>query len=173
MIVLDSSAFFSMDSLPEEDHVCPPGVIRELEKYEDPRLSLWESMINVMECSKESLAAVEEASVRTGDVGRLSPVDKSVLALALDVKGTIWSDDYSIQNVASSMGIGFRAVGMKGIKKVLKWGYRCVGCGKRYETDMPDCPICGSALKSYKMKKRSREEALAPDQLVEPALAED
>ena len=35
MLVLDSSAFFSMDALPEEDHVCPPGVIRELEKYKE------------------------------------------------------------------------------------------------------------------------------------------
>ena len=140
MIVLDSSAFFSMDSLPEEDHVCPPGVIRELEKYGDPRLSLWEGMINVMECSKESLAAVEEASVKTGDAGRLSPVDKSVLALALDVKGTIWSDDYSIQNVASSMGIGFRAIGMKGIKKVLKWATGASDAGRGTRRTCPTAP---------------------------------
>ena len=170
MIILDSSAFFSMDALPDGDHACPPGVIRELEKHEDPRLSLWEGMINVVDCSKESLTAVDEAAERTGDGGRLSPVDRTVLALALDLKGEIWSDDYSIQNVAASMGIAFRPIGMKGIKKVFRWGYRCVGCGKRYEKNMPDCPICGSALKPYKAKKRSGEEALAADELVEPAL---
>lgn len=73
MIVLDSSAFFSMDVLPEEDHVCPPGVIKELEKYEDPRLALWGDMIRVSDCSKESLEKVEEAARKTGDIGRLSP----------------------------------------------------------------------------------------------------
>lgn len=56
MLVLDSSAFFSMDALPNEEHVCPPGVIRELEKYEDPRLALWGDMVRVSDCSKESLA---------------------------------------------------------------------------------------------------------------------
>ena len=171
MIVLDSSAFFSMDGLPQEGHVCPPGVIRELERYKDPRLELWGDMINVMDCSQGSLNKVREAAARTGDIGRLSPVDLTVLALAVDVGGTIWSDDYSIQNVASVMGIGFRAVGMKGIKKTFRWKYRCVGCGKRYNESMPDCPICGSQLKSC--RRRSGEQALAPDELVEPALAEE
>lgn len=171
MLVLDSSAFFSMDSLPEEDHVCPPGVIRELEKYEDPRLALWGDMVHVMDCSKESLEKVKDAARRTGDIGRLSPVDLTVLALAVDVGGTIWSDDYTIQNLARTMGIGFRPVGMAGIKKVYKWKYRCAGCGKWYKEQLPDCPICGSQLKPY--KRRSREQALAPDELVEPALPED
>ncbi len=100
MLVLDSSAFFSMDNLPEEEHVCPSGVINELKRYEDPRLTLWSDMVRVSDCTSESMERVEEAAKRTGDIARLSPVDKTVLALALDVKGTIWSDDYSIQNVA-------------------------------------------------------------------------
>ena len=152
MIVLDSSAFFSMDSLPEEDHICPSGVIRELEKYEDPRLSLWENMIRVSDCSKESLAKVEETARKSGDLGRLSPVDMTVLALAVDVDGTIWSDDYSIQNVARIMGIGFKPVGMKGIEKVVKWNYRCIGCGKWFKEKASECPICGSLMKPYRKK---------------------
>ena len=82
MLVLDSSAFFSMDALPDEEHVCPPGVIRELEKYEDPRLALWGDMVRVSDCSKESLEKVEAAARRSGDLGRLSPVDMTVLASA-------------------------------------------------------------------------------------------
>ncbi len=152
MLVLDSSAFFSMDALPEEEHVCPPGVIRELEKYEDPRLALWGDMVHVSDCSKESLAKVEEAARKSGDLGRLSPVDMTVLALALDVNGTIWSDDYSIQNVARIMGIGFKPVGMKGIQKVVKWNYQCIGCRKWYKEKMPECPICGSPMKACRRK---------------------
>ena len=108
MLVLDSSAFFSMDALPEEDHVCPPGVIRELEKYDDPRLALWGDMVHVSDCSKESLSKVEEAARRSGDLGRLSPVDMTVLALALDVGGTIWSGSSSGTTSASAAGSGTR-----------------------------------------------------------------
>ena len=150
MLVLDSSAFFSMDGLPGEDYVCPPGVIRELEKYNDPRLQLWD--INVMECSAGSMKLVEEAARGTGDSGRLSPVDMTVLALALDTGGTIWSDDYSIQNVASAMGIGFRPVGERGIKKTLRWEFRCKGCGRRFEKKYPECPVCGTALGSVRKR---------------------
>ncbi len=152
MLVLDSSAFFSMDALPDEEHVCPPGVIRELEKYEDPRLSLWGDMVKVSECSKESLQKVEEAAKKTGDIGRLSPVDMTVLALAVDVNGTIWSDDYSIQNVARVMGLGFKPVGMKGIEKVVKRNYKCIGCGKWFKEKYPECPVCGSPMKACRRK---------------------
>ncbi len=162
MIVLDSSAFFSMDALPEEEHVCPPGVIRELEKHEDPRLALWGDMVRVSDCSRESLEKVEEAARKTGDIGRLSPVDKTVVALALDVSGTIWTDDYSIQNVARVLGLEFRAVGMKGIQKVAKWNYQCIGCRKWYKEKLPECPVCGSQMKGCR-RKRSREDALASD----------
>ena len=130
MLVLDSSYFFSSDSLPDEEHVCPPGVIRELENHGDPRLSLWGDMVRVSDCSKGSLERVTEAARGSGDLGRLSPVDMTVLALALDVNGTILSDDYSIQNVARILGIPFRAVGTAGIRKVAKWNYQCIGCKK-------------------------------------------
>ena len=108
--------------------------------------------MHVSDCSKESLDKVTEAARKSGDLGRLSPVDMTVLALAVDVQGTIWSDDYSIQNVARIMGIGFRPIGMKGIEKVVKWNYRCIGCGKWFKEKMPECPICGSGMKACRKK---------------------
>ena len=66
--------------------------------------------------------------------------------------GTIWSDDYSIQNVARIMGIGFKPVGMKGIQKVVKWNYQCIGCRKWYKEKMAECPICGSPMKACRRK---------------------
>ena len=58
VIILDSSALFSMENLPEEDCVCPPGVIAELRKYEDRRLDLWGDLLRVSDCSEESLEKV-------------------------------------------------------------------------------------------------------------------
>lgn len=172
MLVLDTSALFTMDAPPDEEYVCPPGVIRELESFDDPRLALWGDMLRISDCTKESLEKVEEAAKKTGDDGRLSPMDRTVLALALDVNGTILSDDYSIQNVARVLGLGFRPVGTKGISKVAKWNYRCVGCGKWYKEKYPECPVCGSSMRACR-KKRSREDALAPDQVAHPAGPED
>lgn len=123
-----------------------------MENHGDPRLALWGDMVRVSDCTGESIERVREAAGHSGDLGRLSPVDLSVLALALDLDATIWSDDYSIQNVARIMGIGFRPVGTKGIQKVVRWNYQCIGCGKWYKERMPDCPICGSGMRACRRK---------------------
>jgi UPF0271 protein len=95
---------------------------------------------------------VKEIAHKTGDIGRLSPVDISVIALAIDVKGTVLSDDFSILNVCTYMGVPNRSVGTKGIKKVEKWNYQCVGCKKWYKERSDECPICGSSMKSFRRK---------------------
>ena len=87
VIVLDSSALFSMEDLPDGDCVCPPGVIDELRKYKDRRLDLWGDMLRVSDCSPESMEKVKEEARKSGDLGRLSPVDLTVIALGLDLNG--------------------------------------------------------------------------------------
>jgi len=152
MLVLDSSALFSMEQLPEEESVCPPGVIDELNKYKDPRLVLWGDLLRVSDCTKASIDKVSQIAKKSGDLGRLSPVDITVLALGLDTGGTILTDDYSIQNVAKLMGLPCRAVGQAGIKRVEKWNYKCIGCGKWFKEKANECPICGSAMKSCRKR---------------------
>lgn len=152
MLILDSSAFFSMENLPDEEFLCPPGVIAELSRYKDHRLELWGDLLRTSDHTHESEERVVEAAKKSGDHGRLSPVDISVLALALDTGGTILSDDYSIQNVSRIMGIPFRPVGMEGIKKVEKWNYQCKGCGKWYKEKMDDCPVCGSEMRACRKR---------------------
>ncbi len=152
MLVLDSSALFSMEELPEEESVCPPGVVKELRRFNDRRPDLWGALLRVSECTAASEAKVKEAATRTGDIGRLSPVDITVVALALDVNGTVLSDDYSIQNVCRAMGVPYRPVGMNGITKKERWNYRCTGCGKWFKEQMRECPICGSPMRSHRKK---------------------
>lgn len=150
MLVLDSSALFAMEQLPDEESVCPPGVIDELTKYKDHRLDLWGDLLRVSDCTEASIKKVEEYAKKSGDLGRLSPVDITVLALAVDVGGTVLSDDYSIQNTARIMGIPYRAIGQKGITKVEKWNYQCIGCRKWYKEKMNECPVCGSPMKAHR-----------------------
>ena len=149
--ILDTSALFAMQDLPPEP-VTTPGVISELRKYDDPRLRYWEDRLIVSEPSSASMERVERAAADTGDDARLSPVDMEVLALAMDQSGVILTDDYSIQNLARVLGLDYRAVGFKGIKEVVTWKYRCRGCGRTFDKNMPDCPICGSALRSVRSR---------------------
>ena len=150
-LILDSSALFSMENLPD-DSVCPPGVVDELRRYDDPRLDRWGDLLRTSDCTSASMDAVKAAAKKSGDIGRLSDVDVTVIALALDLEGIILTDDYSIQNVAKIMGIEYRPVGMKGIKKVEKWNYQCTGCKKWFKENSPECPICGHSLRSHRKK---------------------
>lgn len=152
MIIIDSSALFSMDNLPEGDIACPPGVIAELKKYKDPRLDIWGDMLRESDCTQTSIDKVMEVAKKSGDSGRLSPVDVTVIALALDLDGEVYSDDFSIQNVCSIMKIPYRSVGTDGIKKVEKWNYQCIGCRKWYKERLDECPVCGSKMKAFRKK---------------------
>ena len=71
----------------------------------------------------------------------------------LTIEGTVYSDDFSIENVCARLNIAYRSVGTGGIKKVEKWNYQCIGCKKWYKEKMDECPICGSPMKAH--RKRS------------------
>jgi UPF0271 protein len=152
MLVLDSSALFAMAQLPDGECCCPSGVVKELRKYKDSRLDYWEGLLRVMDPTDAALEKVKEAATKTGDIGRLSPVDITVLALAVDVGGEVLSDDYSIQNTARAMGIPCRGVGQAGITRKEKWNYQCTGCGKWYKEKLDECPICGSPLRAHRKR---------------------
>ena len=152
-LVLDTSALFTMQDLPPGEVYITPGVVAELHKYEDPRLRYWEELLTVTPPSSASLEKVKQGAKRTGDDARLSPTDMEVLALALDLKATLLTDDYSIQNLAKVLGVEYRGVGVKSIKEVITWRYRCTGCRKEWDVNHPDCPICGSKLRSFKSRK--------------------
>ncbi|MDR0790964.1 MAG: nucleic acid-binding protein [Methanomassiliicoccaceae archaeon] len=151
-LILDSSALFSMEDLPHDDIAVPGGVIDELRKYKDSRLDRWGDLLRVSECTKASLSKVRDITVKSGDIGRLSDVDMSVIALAVDLGGIVMTDDFSIQNVCRIMGIEYRSVATDGIKKIEKWNYKCNGCGKWYKEKSNDCPICGSSMKACRKR---------------------
>ncbi len=153
-LVGDTSALFSMENLPPDTEVhVTPGIIAELRKYKDRRLDYWEHALRVSEPSKESVEEVMRRAEETGDSRRLSQTDIEIIALARDLGAKILTDDYSIQNLASFMGIDYATVGLKGIGKVLKWKLRCTGCGRIWEAEHSECPVCGSPLRSTKARK--------------------
>jgi len=111
--------------------------------------------------SKEALTTVKQTAQETGDDRRLSIADIEIVALALDIntkpdqEATILSDDYSIQNVASTLNIKFQGFLQKGITKKFKWVSRCPGCGKQFNEIKKICPICGTATKNSLSQKKN------------------
>lgn len=121
---------------------------------------LLEKKLKVHTPSKDSIKKVNIISKETGDLTRLSEVDKEILALALDVekegkKPVIITDDYSIQNIANTLNINFIGISQQGITRKFKWIYQCRGCGKKFKENKQVCPICGDRTRSIILKKEN------------------
>jgi UPF0271 protein len=103
--------------------------------------------IKITDPKTESVKKAAEAAQNTGDIKKLSPADLDVLALALEKKAEIVSDDYGIQNVAALLKIKCHATAQDGIKKEYVWEKTCPGCGLKHSIDFNTCEVCGTKLK--------------------------
>jgi rRNA maturation endonuclease Nob1 len=107
--------------------------------------------LKVKEPTPDALRTIEEASKVTGDGKRLSAVDKELLALALEMGAELLTDDRSMQNLAASLKIPYRGFAQTEIKGLWHWQshWRCIGCGRTYESEVPQgvCRVCGHEVK--------------------------
>lgn len=147
--VLDSSALLT--GLDFDGELYTSGhILREVERQGlDARAeAMVQAKVQIVEPSSKSIVRVRQEAQRTGDLPRLSEADIQILALALDLGAMLITDDYSIQNVAKSMGVEYRGAGLKPIREQRRWYYRCTGCGKYWEDPLETCRVCGSAIKT-------------------------
>jgi rRNA maturation endonuclease Nob1 len=138
---------------PEDLIYITPLVMGEL-KHDDDKArieTLKELGLLTQSPSAESLRAIEEASQRTGDSQRLSPVDKELLALTLELKAELLTDDRSMQNTAKALNLPYRGYAQSEIKGVWHWEsiWRCIGCGREYDQELPKgiCRVCGHEIR--------------------------
>lgn len=131
-------------------YVLPPSV---LEEVCDPILKavvdqgVGGGSIKVVDPKQEYVKRVLDAAEKTGDIESLSTADVDVLALALQKKISIVSDDYAIQNTASHLGLRYEKTAHEGISKKGVWVYVCSGCGRPYAKPPAKCSICGSNIR--------------------------
>lgn len=102
--------------------------------------------------SDEYLKIVKNKVTETKD--KLSKTDIDVLACALEHNLTIVSDDYGIQNVAKFLKIDYETIAQDGIEERVLWKKICTGCGKEYSGNEKTCDICGSKIKTKKVKAK-------------------
>ncbi len=132
------------------DLLTVPGVLRELRRQGmTPQLAMvLDTQVQVASPGRASLARVREASEGTGDAHRLSPTDEALLALALEHEAILVTDDYSMQNVARTLGVPYEPVLAPGIRETWQWAYRCTGCARTWPEWHEECPVCGAPLKT-------------------------
>ena len=133
----------------------------ELSRFSPERmLSIEAAKLKWMSPSVESLNQAKKISHETGDLDGLSETDLSLLALVIDIKGHLYTDDYRIQNVCSSAGIRWSPVETDGISETWNWELKCRGCGRvtsgrggtRLARESPgECEDCGSELRFRKI----------------------
>jgi UPF0271 protein len=148
--VLDSAAFLNSSSfLLYENAITTPSVISEIHSERSAIVdSLLESgALEVEEPSEKSIKKVRETARKIGELKKLSKTDIEVLAMALDVGGVIYSDDFHVQNVAAFLGIPYHGV-TEEIKEKRVWVKRCTRCGAEYPPtyEGTHCPKCGGKL---------------------------
>ena len=158
--MLDTSAFlagFDPFSLGEEQ-VTIPKVGEEIRTNSMAwvrfNTAVESGKIKIKSPSEEHMSKVKASARKIGDSYLLSETDSQLLALALEYKSEgynpqIVTDDYSIQNVATQMGIEFLALATFGIRRLLEWIRYCPACHKQYPTNCSfnTCQVCGTELK--------------------------
>jgi len=151
MTVLDASGILHSDL----DHsggryLAPNSVLSEIASENAKTVvdqGIRNGRIKVVDPQPGSVEKATEAARETGDLANLSQADLEVLALALEKKAEILSDDYAIQNVARKLGIKYSVAAQEGIKKEYVWEKVCPGCGRSHPLESRVCRVCGSGLK--------------------------
>jgi len=160
IVVLDTSAFLvGFDPLSLSiDQVTVPKVKEEIKANSITLVRLKTAVENgrlkVKAPSEEFLKRAKTCAAKVGDSFFLSDTDLQILALALELRESgfspqIVTDDYSIQNVATKMGIEFAALATYGIRRLLQWVRYCPACHREYDANYraTKCIICGTELK--------------------------
>lgn len=117
--------------------------------------------IKVDEPDPEDIQEINKIIISSGDILRLSDVDKDIVALAFKFKRNgfkpiVMTDDYSMQNTLKTIRIDYQSILTPGIKEIINWVKICKGCKKKYSTDykFEECEICGSPVFRKRVKTR-------------------
>lgn len=108
--------------------------------------------LKIQDPSSEFIDIAIEESKKTGDFNQLSKQDVSLIALCLQLKGELITDDFAISNLAKNLDIKVSPLMTSGIKDVGIWIFYCPGCRKNFDSGS-ECPSCGSILKRKLIKQ--------------------
>ena len=157
--ILDASAFYAGVPFRSSSDCYTTSLvydeIKHIKKNHDALGTLLETnRLKIREPNKESIEVATKAAKDTGDFQQLSKQDISIIALCIEMKGEIISDDFAISNVAKNFGLKVSPIMTKGIEDIGKWVHYCPGCRTNH-TSGKECPMCGTPLKRKLFKGKS------------------
>lgn len=160
--ILDTSALINWPIDALDGGFVVKGQRSEVERIAPERmLQIEAARVNWSMPSPESVQKSIIIARKTGDLDGLSETDLQLLALAIEVDGHMHTDDYRLQNLCDSSGVGWTPVVSEGISAVWSWEIRCRGCGilvdgaentRPASEEIGVCSECGSELRVVKKK---------------------
>ncbi len=155
--ILDASAFYAGVPFRSSEDCYTTSLVYEeiqhIKKNHDVLETLLETnRLKIREPDEQSTQTAIKAAKKTGDFPQLSKQDISIIALGIETKGQIITDDFAISNVAKNIGLNIAPIMTKGIKDVGKWIHYCPGCKASYQNGK-ECYICGTTLKRKLLKE--------------------
>jgi len=154
--ILDASAFYAgIPFASSEKSFTTQDVFDEIKHIKKDHkaieMILETKRLEIMTPESEYIKKVLLKSKVTGDFQNLSTGDISVIALCLQLRAELVTDDFAVSNLAKQLNLTVVPVMTNGIKRIANWIYFCSGCEKTF-TKISKCPLCGNKL-SRKLSK--------------------
>ncbi|MGQ0795189.1 MAG: NOB1 family endonuclease [Nitrosopumilaceae archaeon] len=148
--ILDASAFYAgIPFASSEQSFTTQEVFDEIKHikkdHQAIEMILETKRLGILVPESKYINKVLSKSRETGDSQNLSASDISVVALCLQLRGVLISDDFSVLNLAKQLNLSVSPVMTDGIKRVAKWIYFCSGCERTF-SKISTCPLCGNRL---------------------------
>ena len=155
--VLDATAFYAGIPFASNDSFMTTSIVYEEIQHIKTKQGALEMLqqtnrLQIRDPMEESIISVTDASIKTGDNSTISKQDITIIALALENKIELITDDFAVTNVARQLKIKTSSLMTDGVKTVGKWISYCSICGKEF-SKLKECPICGSRLNRKLIKK--------------------
>ena len=128
-VLLDASALIQGFEAADEKYFTVPEVVEEVKnRIARIRIETYISSNKLIIRSPKPtfIERLESMTVKMGESIVLSPADKMFLSLALQMNEEgydvfLITEDYSVQNMAKELGIGYRSLATPGIKRRISW----------------------------------------------------
>ena len=155
--VLDATAFYAGIPFVSNDSFMTTSVVYEEIQHIKTKQGALEMLqqtnrLQIRDPDKKFTNIVKNTADKTGDSTTLSKQDVSIIALALENKIELITDDFAVTNVAKQLKIQTLSIMTQGINTIGKWISYCSMCGKEFSKEK-DCPICGNKLNRKLIKK--------------------
>lgn len=174
-IALDASAFyagvpFGTTESSSYTYVTTPIIYDEISHIKSSHDAIGALLatgkLSLMSPESEYVKDARRLASDTGDIPNLSEQDLSIIALCLQARLALVTDDYAVSNVMRSLNLPTISVMTRGIKHHRMWQYYCPGCGNTPRID-DTAIVRGKAIKSIHISSFKKHTKSSPKRNIE------